>query len=211
MAFIHHLKPLYVKVRREIIIFAVQIEIAMYKTIIRTVFRLIVSPKAAWQSIAGREENHQEFLNGFLYPVFGVVALASFVGGLWFVPDGSLQSALKQTIVNTVTVFGGFYLSAYVLNELAPRLNLVKSLLDWQRFAGYASIVVYLLFVILAFAPEFVIARLLVFYTVYIVFAGADAFWDIPDGSTMNFTVTASSLLILAPLSIYGILGLLIR
>jgi hypothetical protein len=56
-----------------------------------------------------------------------------------------------------------------------------------------------------------VIARLLVFYTVYIVFAGADAFWDVPDGSTMNFTVTASSLLILAPLSIYGILGLLIR
>jgi hypothetical protein len=183
----------------------------MYKTIIRTVFQLIVSPKAAWQSIAEREENHQEFLNGFLYPVFGIVALASFVGGLWFVPDGGLQSALKQTIVNTVTVFGGFYLSAYLLNELAPRLSLVKSLLDWQRFAGYASVVVYVLFVILAFAPDFLIAWLFVFYTVYIVFAGADAYWDVPDSNVMNFTVTASLLLILAPLSIYGILGLLIR
>ena len=92
----------------------------MFKEILFTIIRMITVPELSWRKLSGNK-NHESFLNRYLYPIFGVIALTSFVGGLLFLPDGNLQIALKNTIISVVTVYGGYYIGSYILNEFLPR------------------------------------------------------------------------------------------
>ncbi|MDD3788155.1 MAG: Yip1 family protein [Petrimonas sp.] len=183
----------------------------MLKEIFLTIIHLITSPQPAWKDIASQEEDHQEFLNRFLFPVFGIIALTSFIGGLWFTRDGSLEIALKRTIVNVVTVYGGYFIASYILNETAPRFGLEKHLFTYQRFVGYSSVVLYALYMILPFLSDFFILWLFAIYTFYIVYVGTEKYFGLPDDRTMNFSVLATLLVLVVPGAINAVLMFLVK
>lgn len=183
----------------------------MFKDIILTIVHLIISPNIAWKDVSAEAEDQTEFLNRFLHPVFGIIALTSFIGGLWFTRDGNLQSALKEAIVSVVSVYGGYYIASYAINEIAPRFDLEKHLFSFQRFVGYSSVLLYVLYMILPFLSDFYILWFAALYTAYIVYAGAAIFFGISETKRMSFTVAATSLMLLVPGLITGILSFLIK
>lgn len=66
----------------------------MFKEIVLKIIQIITNPEAAWRKLK-EHENHESFINRYLHPVFGVISLTTFVGGLWIVVDGGLEIALK--------------------------------------------------------------------------------------------------------------------
>ena len=113
----------------------------MFKDIIQTIFFLIVSPRKGWKQIIDKEVSHQDFINNFLFPIFGFVAITTFVGGMWLAENSGIHWALKLSIAVVTALFGGFYLVSYLLNELFPKFGLDKKLNKAQQFAGYSSVV----------------------------------------------------------------------
>ncbi len=81
---------------------------------------------SAWKEIAKEERSLNNFIGRFFHPFIGIIALAAFVGGLWFAHDGGLQGALKNTIVSIVAVYGGFYIVSYALNENSTTLRYLQ-------------------------------------------------------------------------------------
>ena len=182
----------------------------MFKEIIFTIIRMITVPELSWRKLSGNK-NHEFFLNRYLYPIFGVIALTSFVGGLFFVPDADLQIALKNTIINLVTVYGGFYIASYILNEFLPRFGISKNESEVQQFVGYASSLIYALFIILPFLSDFFILWVFAFYTAYIVYTGYGLYIIGKEETRMSFTGSASALILLTPAVINMILSFLIN
>lgn len=172
----------------------------MWREIYTTMAALIVAPPGAWKALEKENRTHHEFLYRFLHPIFGIVAFASFAGGLWFVRDGNVERALKSSIVSIVGVYGGFFIASYILNEIAPRFGLDKNLPRFQQWVGYASAAIYLLFVITQFFPNIHILWALVLYTIYPVNSGAHFFMKVPRAKEVDFVVVSSSVIILAPL-----------
>ena len=125
---------------------------------------MITSPEVTWRKLSDKKD-HESFQNHYLYPIFGIVALTSFVGGLWFVTGGDLQVALKNTIINLVTIYGGYYIGSYALNEMLPKLGISKNETQVQQFVGYSSALIYALFIILPFLSDFFVLWLFAFYT----------------------------------------------
>lgn len=171
----------------------------MWRDIFVTIVQLIVASPEEWKYIEREERTQNDFLYRFLHPVFGIIALASFVGGLWFTRNGGLENALKNTIINIVAVYGGYFLVSYILNETAPRFGLKKNLAEFQFFVGYSSVVIYLLYIIIPFLPGFFILWLLAFYTIHLVNTGAQLYIKVPEDKRTNFTVMASALVMLTP------------
>jgi len=171
----------------------------MWRDIFVTIIQLIVASPAAWKEIDQEDRTQEGFTSHFIYPIFGIIALASFVGGLWFTRDGDLQGALKNTIVSVVAVFGGFYIAAYALNEAAPRFGLKKNLPRFQQFVGYSSVVLYALYTITPFLPDFFILWLLVLYTLYLVNTGAVFYLKVLPEKRVIFSIFASVLVVLTP------------
>jgi hypothetical protein len=173
----------------------------MFKEIFLTIIHLITSPQSAWRSIKKDEED----------PIFGIIALASFIGGLWFSHNGNVEQALKNTIVNIITVYGGYLVTAYILNEISFRYNLQKQIFTFQRFTGYSSVIIYGLYIIMPFLSDFFILWLLSAYTAYIVYIGSEVFFEITKNKKKKFTLASTLLILFIPLIIKAIMNFLIK
>ena len=71
----------------------------MWRELFLAVAQLLVASPMAWKELNREKKNQNDFFNRFLYPIFGLIALASFIGGLWFTREGDLENALKNSIV----------------------------------------------------------------------------------------------------------------
>ena len=182
----------------------------MWRDIFITIAQLIVASPGAWRNIEKEKRTQHEFLYRFLHPIFGIIALASFVGGL-FIRDGNLENALKTSIISVVGVYGGYFIAAYLLNEMAPRFGLKKDLPRFQQFTGYASVVLYVLFIVTPFLSELFILWLLALYTIYLVNTGTQYFLKVRATKITEFTVVASAVIILSPMLIRGLFFYLIK
>lgn len=174
----------------------------MWRDIIFTLVRLIFSPKKEWSNIESKRISETVFLNRFLFPIFGIIALTSFIAELWVIPDGNLQSALTASIIQIAAVFGGFYSIVYLLNETSTRFGLNASKLRLQQFVGYSSVVVYLLFMITPYLPKLLILWAVALYSIFIVRFGTINFLHVSTQHRNRYTAFTSALIILTPIVI---------
>ncbi len=184
----------------------------MWRDLFVTISQLIVASPSAWKDIRKDDTSLNSFINQYLHPFIGLIALAAFTGCMWFTThDGGLQSALKNSIISVAAIYGGFYIVSYLLHEAASRFGLKDPLSRFQIFTGYASVVVYVLYVFIPFFSDFFILWLLVIYTFYVVQTGAIHYLKVPTSKRTDFTIFASVLIVLVPTLIKGIFSFLIK
>lgn len=183
----------------------------MWRDIFITIAQLIVASPGAWKDIEKEKRTQRDFLYRFLQPLFGIIALASFAGGWLFEKGGNVENGLKSSIISIVGVYGGFFIASYLLNEIAPRFGLRKNLARFQQFTGYASVVLYVLYIITPFISELFILWILALYTIYLVNKGTLYFIKVPASRVNDFTTMASIIIILSPMLVRGLFFYLIK
>lgn len=182
----------------------------MYKEILRWVIAIVSQPAKAWSLLAKKEMNQEEFLSRFVYPLIGLVTLTAFLGVLLTHKEFDLQFALKLSIRTFVSSFAGFYLAAYIMNEVWQGWYKRKKDLDlWLRFIGYSSSLMFTLNIVLTLLPEFFFLRIFVFYTLFIVWNGADLYMGVDEKSRLPFTAITTTALLLTPFAIQTLLAML--
>mgnify|MGYP003420096476 FL=1 len=177
-----------------------------YKDLFHRIFLLISSPASAWEEIR-LEEDRRKVFSSFVYPMIGLCGLSVFLGSLfshgWGGPE-SFRYAMTQCCAIAVALFGGYFLAANLIHHYTTRmigLQAEKSLI--LQLAGYSMVVIFCLRIILALMPDFqIIALLLQFYTVYIVWEGSDRLMQIGEESRLNFTLVSSVALLFSPVII---------
>lgn len=174
-----------------------------YKSLFHTALLLISSPARAWEEIR-LEEDRRTVFTAFVYPMIGLCGLSAFIGSLllkgWSGPE-SFQYAMTQCCAVAVSLFGGYFLAAYLINALRVRLFMQDDDINLTRqFAGYAMVVPFLLQIIIGVLPDFnIIAMLLQFYIVYVVWEGSRSLMEVEEKDRLRFTVISSILLIVCP------------
>ena len=174
-----------------------------YKELFNRVLLLISSPAKAWEEIL-LEEDKQKVFVGFVYPMIGIAALSVFLGVLftqgWSGPR-SFQIAMTECCSVAISLFGGFYLAAYLLNKATIKFfNLSDNLLNTQRLIGYSSVVLFILQIVTGILPNFqIVFWLLQFYVVYIVWEGAKIFVKMEENDRLKYTLLTSFLLLACP------------
>lgn len=164
---------------------------------------MISSPAKAWEEILIEEDKQKVFV-GFVYPMIGFAALSVFLGVLfthgWGGPR-SFQIAMTECCSVAISLFGGFYLAAYLLNKMGIKFfYLSDNLLRAQRLMGYSSVVLFILQIVTGILPNFqIVSWLLQFYVVYIVWEGAKLFVKIEESDLLKYTLLSSFLLLVCP------------
>lgn len=174
-----------------------------YQQIFKLAIQLISSPVQAWEEISLQEDKRSVF-TAFVYPMIGLCALSVFIGVIfrmgWSGPE-SFQAAMTQCCVVAVSLFAGYFLASYVINELGIRFwGLENDLPLIQQFAGYSLVVSFLTGIVTGLFPDLALLALLFqFYIVYIVWVGAGTLLQIREESRLGFTLVTSVLLIACP------------
>lgn len=182
----------------------------MYKDIFRWVILIISQPARAWEMLSEKEEKGEEFLTRFIYPLIGLLTVVAFLGILFTRKEFDVEFALKASIHTLVTGFGGFFLSAYLLNEIwSGYFKREKDSHLCRRFVGYSSSLMFTLDAVLMLIPEFFFLRVFVLYTFYIVWEGAPVYMQTDESERLKFVAISTFLILLVPYLIGFILDLL--
>lgn len=182
----------------------------MYKEILSWVIAIISQPSKAWLVLAKREDKHEEFLSRFVYPLIGLVTVSAFLGVLFTHKQFDLELALKSSIRTLVSSFGGFYLGAYLMNEIWQGwFKKTKDLKLWLRFIGYSSSLMFALNIVLMLLPEFFFLRIFLLYTFYIVWNGADSYMGVEEKIRLRFVGLTTAVILVTPVVIENLLRLL--
>ena len=169
-----------------------------YKDLFHIAILLISSPARAWEEIS--LEDRRKVFTAFVYPMIGLCGLSVFIGSLmkmgWDGPQ-SFQYAMTQCCAVAVSLFGGYFLAAYLINGLRVRMFMLDSDIPLaQQFAGYALVVVFMLRIVIGILPDFgIMALLLQFYIVYVVWEGSKKVMQIAEKDRLRFTILSSILL----------------
>ena len=177
-----------------------------YKELFHIALQLISSPARAWEEIRWEEDRRKVFTS-FVYPMIGLCGLSVFIGSLWTMGWGgpqSFQYAMTQCCAVAVSLFGGYFLAAYLINGLRVRMLMTDSDIPLtQQFAGYALVVLFVLKIIIGILPDFrIISWLLQFYIVYVVWEGSAKMMQVEEKDRLRFTILSSILLIACPTAI---------
>lgn len=182
----------------------------MYKEIFRWVIAIISQPAKAWVLLAKKGEKQEEFLSRFVYPLIGFVTVAAFLGVLFTRKEFDLELALKSSIRTLVSSFGGFYLGAYLMNEIWQGIfKREKDLKLWLRFVGYSSSLMFALNIVLMLLPEFFFLRIFILYTFYIVWEGACPYMGVEEKIRLKFVGFTTAIILLTPAVIEILLSML--
>lgn len=183
----------------------------MIKSIAQIVLMLILKPQEGWQEIAHREESQEQFFNDYLYPLFGLISITTFVGAMWMGVGGNVGYALRNVIVVLTALFGGFHIGAYVMDEIYQKYEQMRDERRIRLFVGYASVVVYLLYLIMPLLPGVEFLWLLIAYSFYLVKEGVIHFLNIAEDNQSTFTLIGLAVVVLSPIVISVLMGIVIK
>jgi len=176
-----------------------------YKDLFHRVFQLISSPDRAWEEIC--LEGRQKVMVDFVYPLIALAGLSVFIGTLfevgWGTPE-NYQVAMTECCAVAISLFGGFFLSSYLINLMDMKLFGMRDNMSLsQQFVGYSMVVILVLQIIYGIFPDFaILVVLLSFYTIYIVWIGSEKRMRMPEDKRLRFTIFSSIVILLCPVLI---------
>lgn len=182
-----------------------------YKELFNRLWLLVSSPAKAWEEILV-EGDKRKVAAGFVYPLTGLCGLAVFLGSISFDFDVfSLQTALTKACAVLVSLFGGYFLAAYLVDLYGVKvLKRESDPMLCRQFVGYSMSVLFVLDIVLGLFPGFFILRwILQFYLVWVVWEGSQKLMSVEGEKLLSYTLVVSVIIILAPMLLKGLFGYL--
>jgi len=172
-----------------------------YKDLFNRAVLLISSPAKAWADIKN-ESDSRKVMSEFVYPMIGLCGLSVFIGTFIGNTAGAsaFHIAMTRCCATFVSLFGGFFLAAYLTNFLGKRMLVRGEELELnQQFVGYAMVVTFLLDAISGLFAISLLHWIFQFYTVFVVYEGARTLMDVEEKDLTRYSLIASLIIIVCP------------
>lgn len=172
-----------------------------YKDLLSRTLFILSSPAKAWEQIAS-EDDGKSVLPAFVYPLIGLCGVCEFIGtffGKEFIPD-VFQLALTHCCAVAVALFGGFFLSSYLIEKMLQKwfaTTLSKDMIT--VFVAYSMTVKFVLDMLSSLLSLKLLLVILQIYTLFVVFEGTRRFLKIRDDKVTLFTLVATIIILLCP------------
>ena len=112
--------------------------------LINRVKQILVSPKTEWQTIDGENDSHVAVLTKYVLLLAAIPAVAAFIGygiiGYSFMGyhAASIGLGIKHAIIQYISMVGGVYITALVINLLAENFGSKKDFDKAFSLVAYA-------------------------------------------------------------------------
>lgn len=138
----------------------------------------------------------------FVYPLIGLCGLSVFIGTFIGNTEGvaAFQIAMTRCCAVFVSLFGGYFLAAYAINQLGKKmLRRGDEYEQCQQFVGYSLVVTFVLDIVSGLFSISILHWILQFYTLFVVFEGARTLMRVDEARLTRYTLIASVIVIVCP------------
>ena len=172
---------------------------------------ILVSPKTEWQTIRAEKKPHVEVLTTYVLLLALIPALASFIGyGLigktvLGIKIGGFGWGLRHAIIQYVTMVGGVYLSALVINFLADTFNARKNFDQAFSLVAYSYTPMFVGGVFYLFLSLTWLALIAGLYGLYLLYIGLAPMMKVPNEKQTAYFVVSLLVMIVVSAVLSGI------
>ena len=164
---------------------------------------IILNPKGEWQAIAAEEPNIGQIFTGYVLPL-ALIPTIAHVLGMGLIGMGMLHSftyGVAAGLVQFILAFIGVYLTAFVVDLLAPNFGSQKNLGRAVQLVAYSYTPAWVagLLYIIPFLSW--LAWLGSLYSLYLLYLGLPATMKTPEDKVVVYLIVTIVVLIV----IYGI------
>ena len=186
-----------------------------FAAIIARVQRLILSPAAEWDVIAGEPADMQKIYMGYVGPLIVAAALAAAIGmsvigisvpyaGTFRVGIGAaLSSAVLQIVIGLVMV----YVVAFVINALAPNFGGTQDMGNAFKLAAYAPTASWVAGLAMILPSLSIISLLGGLYSLYLLYVGLPKLMKPAEDKVLVYTLAIVGVMIVAAVIVGVVAG----
>jgi hypothetical protein len=181
-----------------------------FAAILSRVQRLILSPAAEWDVIAGEDANVQRIYMSYVGPLIVAAALAAAIGmsvvgynfglGTFRVPAGA---ALGQAILQVLLGLAGVYVTGLVINALAPQFGGTPDAGQAFKVAAYSPTASWVAGLVMILPQLGIVALLGGLYSLYLLYVGLPKLMKPAEDKALVYTLAVVAVMIV----IYILIG----
>ncbi len=178
---------------------------------------MLLTPKTEWQVISLEQPVNNQIIMGYLVPFVLLGALAAFIGygligyNVLGIHTGSISWGIYNAIRGIILGIGSVYLTAFVLDALAPSFGSQKDFGRSLQLVVYASTpsLVAGLFAFLPLLSSIVVLAGVV-YTIYLWYLGLGPIKNTPEDKKVVYLLVTYAVLLVVYLILSAILALIL-
>ena len=166
---------------------------------------IIMTPKTEWLAIAAEEPNVAQIMTGYVIPLALIPAIATLIG-YGVIGSGFMHSftwGIAYGCVSFVSTVVGVYVTAYVVDFLAPNFGSQKNFGRAMQLVAYAYTPAWVGGVLNVIPALGVIGALAGLYGLYLMYLGLPATMKTPQDKVVVYLIVAVVVLIV----VYMIIG----
>ncbi len=171
---------------------------------------LLIKTGNEWKDIAEDKLEGKEVINRFTLPLIALSTLATFIGNLINNEGLDFESALKVGLANFLSAFIAVHLSILIINLLKPTFHLTPDKNKTSTFVGYTYGLYLVIEIATGLIPEFYLLRILILYTVYIIWEGVVPVFKVREEQRTGFAFICALVILLIPYLLDKLLFMLI-
>jgi hypothetical protein len=173
---------------------------------------IIMTPKTEWPVIAAEEPNTTEIMTGYVIPLALIPAVATVIGtGLIGGAFGaSLTIGIGSGIVSFIAAVLGVYLTALVMDYLAPNFGSQKNFGRAMQTVAYANTPAWIGGILGIIPPLAILGLLAGLYGLYLMYLGLPHTMKTPEDKTVVYLVVVVIVLLVISFVITAILGTIV-
>jgi hypothetical protein len=179
---------------------------------------IILTPKTEWPAIAAEEPNVGQIISGYVIPLALIPAVGAMLGyGL--IGRGMASSftwGIAMAIIGFVVALGGVYLTAYVIDMLAPNFGSQKNFGRAMQLVAYSYTPAWVAGILTIIPVLGVLVLIAGIYGLYLLYLGFPHTMKTPDDKVVVYMVVSIVVLIvvyfvltaLLTAIVFGVFGL---
>jgi hypothetical protein len=174
--------------------------------IIERAKNILIKPKDEWTIIDQEQTTVKELLTSYLLPLSLISAVAAFIGYGFLTPYASFTWGIKYAVINFIIMVAGVYISAFVIDMLAPNFGATKDFRKAIQLVTYTYtpiLVAGVLYLIPSLGTLVFIAGI---YSLYLLYLGLTPLMKAPEDKAMTYFILSLVVLIVVLLVLSKIL-----
>ena len=172
--------------------------------IINRAKQILISPKTEWPIIDNENDPNMVVLTKYVLLLAAIPAVAIFIGDgligysvLGF-HVGSISIGFRQAINQYIAMVGGVYITAFVIDLLAPNFGSQKNFDKAFSLVAYAYTPVFVGGIFYIFHPLGILASLASLYSLYLLYVGLVPMMKTPDEKRTSYFVVSLLVMMVA-------------
>jgi hypothetical protein len=170
---------------------------------------ILLSPKTEWEVIAGEEPNPGQIIMGYVLPLALIPAVATIIGMgiVGMGPFSSFSYGIAMGVVSVVTSLVGVYITALVVDLLAPTFGSEKDFGRSLQLVAYSWTPAWVAGILQIVPVLGTLAMLAGFYGIYLMYLGLPPIKKTPQDKQVVYLVVSFVVLVVVYMVIAFVLG----